>query len=71
MTRFYNSYDQVYDVRSRKSGEAVQVDLHLSFEKDTRFEEIIGLKEQMQEEFDRRIGNCTVSIVVENNKTRK
>ncbi len=71
MTRFYNSYDQVYDIKSRKSGEAVQVDLHLSFEKDTRFAEIISLKEQMQEEFDRQIGNCTVSILVENNKTRK
>ena len=40
-------------------------DLHLSFEEKTSFEEIVQLKKQMQEEFDRQIGNCIVNIIVE------
>lgn len=66
LTRFYNSYAQVHSVNSHKSGDAVRIDLHLSFEKDTSFEEIIDFKNQMQNEFDRQIGNCKVNIIVEN-----
>ena len=40
------------------------LDIHLSFEKNTTFEEILALKTKMQEEFDSLFGNCIVNIVV-------
>ncbi|MBQ2005175.1 MAG: cation transporter [Peptococcaceae bacterium] len=67
LTRYYDSYLQFYSINSRKSGNVVQIDLHLSFEKSTTFEEIINLKKQMQHEFDRQIGHCVVNIIVEDN----
>ena len=43
------------------------IDIHLSFEKNATFEEILALKTKMQEEFDCQFGNCVVNIVVEYN----
>ena len=65
LAHFYNNYSQVHAINSRKSGNAVLIDLHLSFEKNTPFEMIIDLKKQIQAEFDKQIDNCTVNIVVE------
>ena len=64
LIRFYNSYSQVSAINSHKSGNMVRIDLFLAFEKDTSFEKIAHLKKQMQEEFDRKIGNCIVNIIV-------
>ena len=64
LTRYYNSYSQVCSVNSHKSGDIVRIDLHLSFEKNTRVEDVINLKKQMQDEFDSLFGNCTVNIIV-------
>ena len=64
LTRHYDSYVQVHSVNSQKSGDIVRIDLHLSFEKNTRVEDIINLKKQMQNEFDSLFGNCTVNIIV-------
>ena len=65
LTRHYNSYSQIHSVNSHKSGDAVQIDLHLSFEKSTKFEEIVCLKKQMQDEFTEQLGNCVINIVPE------
>ena len=64
LTRYYDSYSQVCSVNSHKSGDIVRIDLHLSFEKNTRVEDIINLKKQTQDEFDSLFGNCTVNIIV-------
>ena len=64
LPRYYDSYSQVCSVNSHKSGDIVRIDLHLSFEKNTRVEDIINLKKQMQDEFDSLFGNCTVNIIV-------
>ena len=64
LTRYYDSYSQVCSINSHKSGDIVRIDLHLSFEKNTRVEDIINLKKQMQDEFDSLFGNCTVNIIV-------
>ena len=66
LVRFFNSYSTIYSVNSRKSGDIVLIDLHLSFEKSTNFEEIAKLKKQMQDEFDKQIDNCIVNIIVGN-----
>ena len=42
----------------------IRIDIHLSFEQDTTFEEILTLKKQMQKGFDSQFGNCIVNIIV-------
>lgn len=64
LIRFYDSYEQVHSVKSRKIGESVQIDLKLSFEKSTSFDEILRFEKQIQAEFDRQIGHCTVNVIV-------
>ena len=64
LTQHYSSYTQCYSVNSHKSGDITMIDIHLSFEKNTTFEEILALKTKMQEEFDSQLGNCIVNIVV-------
>ena len=64
LTRHYDSYSQFHSINSHKSGDVTRIDIHISFEKDTTFEEILTLKKQMQDEFDSQFGNCIVNIVV-------
>ncbi|MEE0878334.1 MAG: hypothetical protein UH788_03565 [Treponemataceae bacterium] len=64
LNRFYNNYSQLYSINSQKSGDSIRIDLHISFEKDTRFEEIVKLKKQMQNEFNSQFDNCIINIVV-------
>ena len=64
LTRYYNSYSQFHSINSHKSGDTTRIDIHLSFEQNTTFEEILTLKKQMQEELDSLFGNCIVNIVV-------
>ena len=64
LTRYYDSYSDFHSINSQKSGDITTIDIHLSFEKNTTFEEIRALKTKMQEEFDSQFGNCIVNIVV-------
>ena len=64
MTKFYDSYSQVISIKSHKMGNKLKIDLHLAFEKETNYEEIVNLKEKMELEFDKQIGNCIINIVV-------
>ena len=66
LTKYYSGYSQFHSLNSHKSGDITRVDIHLSFEKDTSFEQIITLKQQMQSEIDSLLGNCIVNIIVEN-----
>ncbi len=65
LTRHYDSYSRFYSVNSHKSGEVTNIDIHISFEKNTTFEEILTLKKQMQDEFDSQLGNCSLNIILE------
>ena len=65
LNRYYNSYSQFHSINSHKSGEFIWIDLHLSFEKNTSFEEIVNFKKQIQNEFDGQFDNCIVNIIVE------
>ena len=64
LTRHYDSYSQFHSINSHKSGDVTRIDIHISFEKNTTFEEILTLKKQMQDEFDSQFGNCIVNIIV-------
>ena len=65
LNRHYNSYSQFHSLHSRKSGRVTRIDAHLSFENNTRAEEVINLKKQMQEECDLQLGESVVNIVVQ------
>lgn len=65
LTRYYDNYSQFYSINSHKSGDITSIDIHISFDKNTTFEEILTLKRQMQEEFDSQFGNCSFNIIVE------
>ena len=64
LNRYYNSYSQFHAINSHRSGDVTRIDLHLSFEKNTSFEEIVNLKKKMQGEFDSLFSNCVVNIIV-------
>ena len=64
LTRHYSSYSQFHSINSHKSGDATRIDIHLSFEQETTFEEIVTLKKQMQEELGSQFGNCIFDIIV-------
>lgn len=66
LTQHYNSYAQFHSIASRKGGDVTTIDIQLSFENDTRVEEVVNLQEQMQEEFDAQIGDCVVNIIMRN-----
>ena len=68
LTRYYNSYLQFHSINSRKSGDVIRIDLHLSFENNTRVEDVIKLQKQMQDEFDSQFGKCIVKIIVGDEK---
>lgn len=64
LLKFYDGYSQVRSINSRKNGDTMQIDLHLSFENSTCYEEIVNINKRMQDEFDKEIGHCTVNIIV-------
>ena len=64
LTRYYDRYSQFHSINSHKSGDITRIDVHLSFEDNTTFEEILTLKKQMQDELDRQFGNCIVNIIL-------
>lgn len=64
LVRHYNSYSQVFTINSHKVGNGIEVDLYLAFENDTYMNEVVELKKQIQTDFDREIGDCTVNIVM-------
>ena len=70
LTRHYDSYAAFHSINSHKSGDAVRIDIHLSFEQNTTFEEILTLKKQMQEEFESQFGHCIFHIIVGEDEIR-
>ena len=67
LTRHYDSYSQFYSINSHKSGDVTRIDIHLSFERDTKVEDVINLQKQMQDELEDQFGNCIVKIIMEEN----
>ena len=67
LNRHYDSYSQFYSINSHKSGDVTRIDIHLSFENNTSFEEIVHFKKQMQDELNRPFGHCIFNIILDNN----
>ena len=66
LTKHYNSYSQFYTINSRKSGELSMIDISLSFEDNTRVEEVANLQKIFQDELNNELGKCVVNIIVKN-----
>lgn len=67
LSHFFAEFSQCHSINSHKSGDLIRVDLHLSFEKNTTFEDIVKLKTQMQDEFNTQFINCALNIIIEEN----
>lgn len=67
LTRFYDSFSQLHSINSHRYGNYIEVDLQLSFDDDTSYEEIANLKKQMQQEFYNQLGNCIINVIVRGN----
>ena len=66
LNKHFGSYSQFHFIDSRKSGELALVDIHLSFEKNTKVEEVANLQKIIQEELESQLGKCVVNIIVKN-----
>jgi divalent metal cation (Fe/Co/Zn/Cd) transporter len=66
LTKHYDAYSYFHSINSHKTGNITRVDIHLSFENDTSFEDILNLKNQMQDELSLQLGECIVNIIAEN-----
>ena len=66
LTKHYDNYSSFHSVNSHKTGDITRIDMHLSFENGTSFEDILNLKNQMQDELEDQFGRCIVNIIAEN-----
>ncbi|MCR5580040.1 MAG: cation transporter [Pseudobutyrivibrio sp.] len=61
---FYDSYEELYDIKSRIYGENKIIDLAIGFRDDYTFAEIKQLKEKIEKRIVEEIDNCTVNIIL-------
>ena len=71
LTKYFDSYSQVHTIDSRKIGEITRIDINLSFEDDTKVNDVISLQKQMKEELDKEFGNCILKITVGEEKEER
>ena len=64
LTRYFDSYEQVYSIDSRVIGDTTRIDINFSFENDTRVEEVTDLQNKIQDELNSHFGNCIVKITL-------
>ena len=64
LSRFYDRFSQFHSINSHKSGDLAQIDLNLSFNEKTTFEEIVDFKKEIKKEFEKELGQCSLNIIV-------
>ena len=64
LTKYFDSYSQVYSIDSRKIGEITRIDIKLAFENETKVEEVIKLQKQIKDELSSKLGNCNINIIL-------
>lgn len=65
MTMLYDRYYQLHSVRSHRDNDRVCVDLYVSFNNDTTFEEIVRFKQDVWTKLNNSIENCVLNIVIQ------
>ena len=68
VTRYFDSYEQIYSIDSRKSGALTRIEIRLAFESDTSVTEVLALQSQLQEEFTQEIGDCVLRLLMQDEK---
>ena len=71
LTKYYNSYSQVYSIDSRKIGDITRIEINLSFEDNTTVEDVINLQNQMNDELDSQLGNCILKLTMGDGKEKR
>jgi divalent metal cation (Fe/Co/Zn/Cd) transporter len=71
LTRYFDSYTQVYSIDSRRVGEITRIEINLSFEDNTTVEDVINLQNQMNDELDSQLGNCILKLTVGDGKEKR
>ena len=70
LNRHFDSYLQIHSIDSRKIGKITRIDIKLSFENDTRVEEVLSLQQQIQNELGEQIDECIVNIIMHSEQTK-
>ena len=64
LNEFYESYDELGEVRSRIIGEEKHIDIELLFKEDMKYGEIRGIAQRMKERVQEEIENSNVDILI-------
>lgn len=64
LSEFYNEYTALDDVRSRRSGEQIFIDIRLKFEDGRTYGELLEISQKMENRLKEEIGSCEVNIVI-------
>lgn len=63
LNRFYEEYEELGEIRSRKTGGMTLIDIELSFPDDKKYREIKDTTSRMRQMIEDEIGECRVNIV--------
>ena len=64
LTEFYLEYDELGEVRSRKSGDKIFVDIEMSFPRDKSYGEIIDICQKIKSRMCELLGDCQTEIII-------
>ena len=64
LARYYDEYSVLGEVRSRKTGELVFVDIELSFENDTTYEQMRETAIKIHDDISENFSHCVINIVL-------
>jgi divalent metal cation (Fe/Co/Zn/Cd) transporter len=64
LSRYYDGYSRFHSIDSRITGDVIRIDIHLSFDNNTRVKEVVNIQKQIQDEFNSLFGNCIVKIIM-------
>ncbi len=64
LSEFYEEYDALGEVRSRMTGEKINVDIELSFRDDMKYAEIRKTVSRMRSRVIEELGKCTVNVII-------
>ena len=63
LAHFYDDYDQIHGIRSRRSGGMVYIELYLEFNPERRMAEVNQVMDRMRESLQSQIRNSRVIVV--------
>lgn len=71
LNKYYDKYENCSSIDSRKNGEHVWIDLKMTFDKQTTYEEIKGILEGISKDMKEEIPDAKVAIKITNKQEEK